>query len=167
MAALVALVLAPAAWAGPPNGTYRFVKATGSATYGGDTYQLTQDMIEQVGIGSSTKFRVRKNKMKIDRGAAERLIQELSTEYGIPVQTTIRGPKTLTLRKSGAKWVGKTSRPIVVNFSVSYSGMNISGTLRSHIGVSVRKKTMVMTTPITGSLLGETVKAKAVVTCKR
>ena len=166
--ALVALAAAPAAFAGSsPDGSYSFVKASGSATFAGETYELTPDMIDELGIVSKTSLKVKNRKVNLDRNAAKRLIDQLSKELGVPIDTTVKGPRTVTLRKSGASWTGRTKTPVVVKFSTTYAGEKISGTLRSHFKVKIRGKKMKMATPISGSVLGYKIKAEALAVFRR
>jgi len=167
VAALVALAAAPVATAGSPNGSYKFVKASGSVTLGGDTTELTSDMIEELGIINKAALQVKNNKVKLDRNAARKLITKLGKELGVPIETSVKGPKTVTLKKSGSSWKGKTSKPVVVKFSTTYEGEKIAGSLRSHFRIKVRGKKMTLETPITGSVLGYKIKAEAVSKFKR
>ncbi len=159
--AITALAASPFSFAGSPDGSYKFVKGSGYASFAGDRYDLDQDMIEDLGIVDRTSVRIAKKKMKISKKAATKLVDQLSAEYGVPVEMSVSGPNSITLQKSGRSWVGKTSRPIVVSFSANYSGMDITGKLKSQISVKIRGKKMVMTTPVSGSVLGEKFKAEA------
>lgn len=165
--AFFALWSIPTLSAGAPNGTYTFVTASGSATVLGQTYELTPDMIDDFGIVSKTALKVKNNKVKLDRRMADKLIAMLGAQLNVPIQTSVTGPKTMTLKKSGKSWVGKTSRPIVVNFTTTYMNESITGSLRMRMNAKVTKKTMMMEIPITGSALGYNLQATAITKFKR
>jgi hypothetical protein len=165
--AITALAASPFSFAGSPDGTYQFVKASGYASFGGQKYELTQDMLDQVGFIDQASFKIKRKRMKIDIESAKKLLDQLSQDYGVPIEVSVSGPSRIVLQKSGRTWVGKTSKPIAVKFSANYLDQEITGTLKSRISIKIRGKKMVMTTPITGSVLGYKIKAEALTTWRR
>lgn len=168
--ALVPLLTAafvPLAAAAPPDGTYKFVKASGSITIGGDTTELTPKMIKELGIVNDAAIVVKNSKMRIDRNVMAKLLDKLETELGAEVETEISGPTSLTLRKTKKGWAGKTKRPVVVKFTITFQGETTSGNLNTHFNVKIVGRNLTLTTPVTGKALGQKLEAEAVSKFKR
>lgn len=164
---ILAVVAAPIAAAAPPDGTYKFVTASGSLTLGGDTVELTPDMIRELGIVNDVAVTVRNQKVALNRKAIVKLLKKVEKELGAKVETSISGPTSVTLRKKGKGWTGKTAKPVVVKFSITYQGQTAQGVLRTHFVVNVVGKNLTMKTPITGKVLGQNLSAQAVAKFKR
>lgn len=165
--AITALAASPFSFAGSPDGSYKFVKASGYASFGGQKYELTPEMLDNLGYIDQASFKITRKRMKIDIRSAKSLIDQLSKDYNVPVEISVSGPTRITLQKSGSIWLGKTSRPIVVTFSANYMDQQITGSLKSRISIKIRGKKMVMTTPVSGSVLGYKIKAEALTTWRR
>lgn len=164
---LACFTMVPTATAAGPDGSYKLVKATGSLSAGGEVLDLDQAMIKNLIGASKGKIVVSKSRIKLDRGAAVKMMEELGESYGMDVEASISGPKAMTLKKKGRLFVGKTSKPVTVNFKVN-TGYNVmTGTIRSHFKVKVRGKTMVVNVPVTGDLMGKSLKGQVKATCKR
>lgn len=164
---ILSLAIAPVARAGSPDGSYEFISATGSVTFAGETTRLGADEIAELGIANDATLQVKKKKVNLNRNAVAKLLKKLEKQFGAEVETTVTGPRTVKLRKTKKGWTGKTTRPVVVKFTVSYGGETFKGTLRSHFKVKVVGKKLTMTVPITGNLAGAKFKAKAVTKFKR
>lgn len=164
---LVSMIATPDLQAAAPNGSYKFVKASGSLTAAGETIRLDDDMIKNFAALKNGRLTIAKNRLQIDRTAALKAIKQLANQLGITFKTSITGPNTISLKKVGTSYSGQTSRPIVVKFSANYQGQAISGKISSNFKVKIKGRILTLTVPITGNVMGYGVKGKIVVTLKR
>ena len=166
-ALLVAFTPIPTASAAAPDGTYKFVKASGTLTLGGEALNLDEDMIRNIVGSTNGRVSVLQSQIKLNRTGAADMMKQIGESLGVNVEATISGPKALTLNKSGLSFIGKTTKPVVVNLKVSSGGLLITGFIRSNFKVVVQGRTMVMTVPVTGELLGKPLKGQVKATFRR
>jgi hypothetical protein len=164
---VVAISFFSTAFAAAPDGTYDFVKAKGSLTIGGETIKLPQELVQGIPAISEGSAKVKKGKMKLDRNTAASIIKALGKELDTRFEISITGPKSLKLRKKGKIYKGSTTKPIVVRFSATVEGEELSGTISNDFDVKIKGKTLTMKVPLKGSLLGEKFSGKLVVKMKR
>lgn len=165
-ATLVSL-LAPSAQAGAADGEYAFVSASGYLTGGGDTIELPQDVLQEIGPIQDGHMVIKNNKMQLNRKAATRIIKGIGKELGIEFETTLTGPSSLKLNKSGKVWIGSTSEPIVVTFAATVEGEEISGNLKTHFQAKLKGDKLTIKVPITGRLSGKKISGEVNIVCER
>jgi hypothetical protein len=152
-ASLVSFTSVTTAVAGP-DGEYAFVSASGSLTAGGDTYELPQDLLKEIGAIQKGKIVIQDNKIQLNRKAAAKIIQQLGDQLGIVFDITISGPTSLKLKKSGKIYVGSTTTPVVVAFETTYNGTKISGYLKTYFNATVKGDVLTLKVPVGGKALG-------------
>lgn len=158
----------PSAKAGGADGEYQFVSATGSLTAGGQTLELPQDLLQEIGAIQNGKMLVEDNKLRLNRKAAARIIKQIGEELGIEFETTISGPTKLNLKKTGkGTFTGETTKPIVVTFTTTFEGEDISGNIKTLFKAKVKGKKLTLIVPITGKALGMKLTGEMTIICER
>lgn len=165
-ATLVSL-LAPSAQAGAADGEYAFVSASGSLTGGGDTIELPQDVLQEIGPIQDGHIVIKNNKMQLNRKAALRIIKSIGKELGIEFETTISGPTSLKLNKSGKAYIGSTSEPVVVTFAATVESEEISGNLKTDFQAKLKGDKLTIRVPITGRISGKKISGELNIVCER
>lgn len=157
----------PVATAGAADGEYKFVSASGSISSGGETLELPQDVLQQIGAIQNGRIVVQDNKIQLNRRAALRIINQLGEQFGIEFETTITGPTKLRLHKVGRTFVGETTEPIVVTFSTTYEDEDISGNIKTFFKAKVKGNKLTLVVPITIKALGKKFTGEVTIVCER
>lgn len=166
-ASLVSFATMPSVFAAGADGDYKLVSASGSLTANGETMELPEDILQEFGALENAKITIENNRLQLNRKAALKIIKKLGDEFGLEFETTITGPKYLQLKKSGKRFVGNTSNPIVVTFETVYQGEKIAGNLKTDFNAVVKGKTLTMKVPVTGKVLGIKFSGDIEIVCKR
>jgi hypothetical protein len=164
---LACFAAVPSASAAGPDGSYKLMTATGSLKLGGDSMDIDQEMIKNLIGASQGRLVVSQSQIKLNRSSAVIMMRQLGESFGFQVEASISGPKALTLKKSGTAFVGSTTKPVVVKLNVDIGDDVITGIIRSRFQVRVKGRTMVMTVPVTGELLGKNLTGEVKATFKR
>lgn len=167
IAACASLVsLSPVRAAGA-DGEYKFVTASGSATVAGETVELDDEILQQLGGLQNGKIVIKNNKLQLNRKAAQKLINQLAEEFGITVETTITGPTHVPLKKNGKAYTGSTAKPLVLEFSAVFEGQQISGNIKTFFDVKVKGKNLTLNVDVSGTALGGNLSGDITVKCKK
>ena len=159
--------ITPGAQAGAADGEYAFVSASGSISAGGETLDLPQDVLQEIGAIQNGKIVIENNKLKLNRKAAARIIKSIGNELGIEFDITITGPTSLKLKKSGRSYIGSTTEPVVVKFSTTFEGEEFSGTIKTDFVAKVKGDKLTLRVPIGGNLLGQKISGELNIVCER
>lgn len=159
--------ITPSAQAGAADGEYAFVSASGSLTVGGDTLELPQDVLQDIGAIQNGKIVIINNKIQLNRKAAARIINGIGKEFGIEFDITITGPTSLKLKKSGKSYTGSTTEPVVVKFSTTFEGQDFSGTIKTDFVAKVKGNQLTLKVPIGGKILGQKISGELNIVCER
>lgn len=165
--ALVSFVPAPGASAAAPDGQYEFTSASGTLSAGGDTYELPQDFLEGIAAIQSGKITVKDKTVKLSVAKAAKIIEDVGDQLGLTFDVTITGPKSIKLKKSGTKWVGATTKPLVINFQTTFNGDDVSGEMVFDFKAKVKGKTLTLTADMTGNAIGMDLTGELTIVCKR
>lgn len=157
----------PTAMAGGADGEYAFVSASGTISGGGETLELPEDILQQIGAIKNGRIVVEDNKIQLNRKAALRIINQLGQELGIEFETSITGPTKLKLNKAGNTYVGETTEPIVVKFATTYEDEDISGTIKTYFKAKVKGDKLTLVVPLTIKALGKKFTGEVTVVCQR
>ena len=142
------------ALAGGPDGEYKFVSATGFVSFGGETREIRQEVVKEVAVIQNGKIVIKDNRLQINRKAAARIIKQIGDELRIGFETNITGPTYLKLHKTGKAYVGNSSRPVVVTFKGMVNDTKFWGRVDAGFMARAKGKTLELTIPISGSVLG-------------
>lgn len=159
--------ITPSALAGAADGDYAFVSASGNLKAGGDTLELPQDVLQEIGAIQNGKIVIKNNKIQLNRKAAARIINGIGKELGIEFETTITGPTSLKLNKSGKSYVGSTSEPVVVTFAATVDGEETSGNIKTYFQAKLKGSKLTLKVPITGKLSGSKFSGELTIVCER
>lgn len=157
----------PSATAAGADGEYAFVSAAGSITAGGQTLELPQDLLQEIGAIKNGKLVVQNNNLQLNRKAALRIIKQIGNQLGITFDTSISGPTKLKLKKTVNGYAGATKEPVVVTFSTTYQGEDISGNIKTNFRAKVKGNTLTLIVPITGKALGMRFSGELTIVCER
>lgn len=150
----VSVFASTTALAGGPDGEYKFVSATGFVSFGGDTREIRQEVIKEVAAIQNGKIVIKDNRLQINRKAAARIIKQIGDELRIGFETNITGPTYLKLHKTGKVYVGNSSRPVVVTFKGMVKDTKFWGRVDAGFMARVKGRTLELTIPNSGSVLG-------------
>lgn len=159
--------IAPSLQAGAADGDYAFVSASGSLTAGGDSLELPQDVLQEIGAIQNGKIVIKNNKIQLNRKAAARIINGIGKELGIEFDITITGPTSLKLKKSGKSYVGSTSEPVVVNFAATVDEEEISGNIKTYFQAKLRGNKLTLKVPISGKFSDSKFSGELTIVCMR
>ncbi len=166
-ASLVSFSTMPTASAAGADGVYKYVKASGTLSVGGQSITVTPEMLNQFGAIQNGRITISNNRVQLNRNAAANIIKQLGTQLGVVITVKITGPTYVQLHKSGLIYTGSTTTPVVVTFSTTYQGTKISGNIKTNYIAKVSGTTLTLKVPVTGTLLGKQLKGTMTVTCKR
>jgi hypothetical protein len=163
----ISIFATPAASAANPNGKYKFVRAHGTLSIGGEKIDIPQELVQELGALKNGKIVIKKKRLQLNRKAGAKIIKDLGKELGVPVKVDISGPSSVKLKKSKKTHRGGTKKPVIVKFKANYEGQDISGNLKTSFRAKVKGKTLTLTVPISGKILGEKLKGKLIIVGKR
>lgn len=145
----IAAVSAPSASAGEADGIYRVRRITTS-----DSLPIPQELIAQT-VASNNRITVSDNQITIQRNKWVNVLNHFNFVF-IGGTAQITGPKSLTLTPSSDGFAGTTAKPVVVQLTGSFLGMEIQMKLKTHCRAKLIGDQLVLTFPVRISTDGET-----------
>lgn len=163
---LLSLAAAPQAHA-TANGTYDFKTARGTLLVEGESVDIPDSVIKRLARVVDGEIVIRGNTVRLRKHAAARIVEEAADEIDADVDTQVRGPNTLTLRKTDEGYAGRTSRPIVTTFEGDVFGENFDGRLNTRVFATVKGRTLRLIFRFSGDADGADFSGRIVVIARR
>jgi len=164
---LVSFATVPAALAGGANGTYEFKRAYGTLKYGGKSVDIPESIVRRIAGVVQGDVIIRNQKLKLNRNASARIIKNLGKDLDFSVETSVSGPASLELTKTGNSYSGETRRPIVVSFDGNFHGEDFSGELVTGVTATLDNNKLKLVITFSGDALGDDFNGKVVVIARR
>lgn len=122
------------------NGSYKYQSAKGSFTIAGQRVNVGKNDLRAVVAKNRGRVIVRNNKITLfSKKAGEILDQGFSgPDFNIKIRAS--GPKSIPLRKRGASYSGKASKPILVRMTGTAAGQNLSSRIAYNFSAKVKGK---------------------------
>lgn len=149
------------------DGEYKFVTASGSVSAAGQTVQLDDEILQQFAGLQNGKIVIKDNKVQLNRKAAQKLINQLAKDFGVTIETSITGPTNVKLKKNGKAYTGSTSKPLVLEFSTTFEGQDISGNIKTLFNVKVKGNNLTMNVDLSGTALGSKLTGDITIKCRK
>ena len=150
---LVSFATVPAALAGGANGTYKFKKAYGTVKFGGDSVDIPESIAKKIAGVVQGEVTIRNRKLQLKKSASARIVENLGHALDISLETSVSGPASVELTKTGNSYTGETEEPIVVSFDGNFLGEDFSGELVTDVAATVESKKLKVVITFSGAAL--------------
>ncbi len=148
-ALLVSFALAPIASAKAPDGVYKFTGGLEKIEFGGEFFPLKLSRLKEIGSVKNGSITIKNGKLKLDRDAARNIIKDY---LGINPEITIKGPSSITFRKSGKSFIGTAPKPVVLSFTGNLEGKKVVGVIRTSFASKATGKKLVINVKVDGTM---------------
>lgn len=148
-AAFVTAFATPDATAGEADGVYQVKRISTS-----DSISIPQTLIAQT-VSSNGTITITDNQITIQRKKWLNVLNHFNFVFNGGT-SRITGPRSITLEPSGDSFVGSTSRPVVVQLTGNFLGIDITMELRTTCRAKLTGDVLVLTMPVRISTDGET-----------
>ena len=167
--AMVSLAATHSLQAAEPNGSYKFVSATGSLKAAGQVVEVTPILAESfalVPLGEDPRFTIKNGSLKINPAGAVGFINGLGERFGGKFDIDkVSGAKSIKFTKTGNKYVGSVSTPVVVKFSSPLQTK--TGTLKSLVRAKVKGRKLTIIIPLAGSAMGHRISGTVTIVARK
>jgi hypothetical protein len=128
--------------------------------------ELPKSIARQIARASGGEITIKSNLLKLNRGAADRIADEIGNEAGLDFSTKVSGPSELRLTKDATGYSGETAKPIVVSFKTG-GFFSLSGKLKVDVEAGLVDDKLTLNFPIRGSFFGSRFSGNLTLVCKR
>lgn len=147
---LVSFAAAPKVLAAEANGTYEFKSARGSLKIDGDSFQVPQSIVKRLAGFANGEVTIQNNTLKLKKNATANIVADIGDELNLDIETSVSGPNTVVLTKSGDAYTGQTAGPIIASFEGGFFGLDFSGELISRVSATVKGDTLTVVIRFSG-----------------
>lgn len=147
VAALSALMAAPALLAGGADGVYRPVKVTGNFIANGRQVSVPSDVIREA-LLKNGRIVIRDNQLRIYRGQWEGLLEEFNY-LGLDGDVSVSGPVRLVFQPENGGFAGRTATPFQLKLDADLLFREVSIRMRANLRGRVEGDTLTLTAPVT------------------
>lgn len=147
MAALAALMAAPALLAGGADGVYRPVKVTGNFVANGRQASVPSDVLREALLRNG-RIVVRDNQLRIYRGQWQGLLEEFNY-LDVGGEVSASGPARLVFQPAKSGFAGRTATPFQLKLDADLLFREVSIRMRANLRGRVEGDKLTLTAPVT------------------